>query len=280
MAEYGQQPHMEDPSMVGTLRAQAEMIWPKEWPLLESLGMATLAERDGAPGQVLDLGCGTGEFAGRLASRWPALVIRGYDLFPRYVALAREAYPAEQHPRLTFEVGDALDLDEPAGMAEVVTLRHFLHALPDPDAVLAESFRVLRPGGLVYTLAEDYQGIVIDAPSPARSLFEDGRPHVASSGTDLHHGRTAFRRLRGAGFVDVRVASLVIDTSNTPREPFARMLRHWRDGYAGFLGPAMGIGEPEARARFDTLIQAVEDEDRYAGWWLLAVSGRVPGPRA
>src|SRR5205814_1672674 len=37
--DYGQQEQMEHPTMVGTLAAQIEMIWPLEKPLLERLGL-------------------------------------------------------------------------------------------------------------------------------------------------------------------------------------------------------------------------------------------------
>ena len=62
--DYGQQGQMEDETMVGTLRAQAEMIWPLEKPILDRLGFDQMR-------QVADLGCGTGQFASRVASAWP-----------------------------------------------------------------------------------------------------------------------------------------------------------------------------------------------------------------
>jgi len=85
--KYGQQAQMEHASMVETLRAQAEMIWPLERPLLLSWGFDQLR-------RVADLGCGTGEFAGRVARAWPLVTVTGLDLFEGHLALARGEDPA------------------------------------------------------------------------------------------------------------------------------------------------------------------------------------------
>ncbi len=267
---YGQQEQMEDPSMEGTLRAQAEMIWPLEQPVLERLGFGSFET-------LADLGCGTGQFAGRAAGAWPALRIHGLDLFDRHVELARELWPASEVPGVSFEQGDARATPWEDGSFDAVSIRHVLHALPDADAVLAEAQRLLKPGGLVYVLDEDYAGLLFDAPGePARRLFHDARPALAKHGTDLFRGRETFRDLRAAGFTDVRVDPIVVDTVNTEREPFARMMTFWRDGYAEFIAEAAGLDPRDVFARFDALIETLLDAERYSCWLLFAVSGRRP----
>ena len=42
---YGQQRQMEDPSMIGTLEAQARIIWPHEYRVLDGLGIAQCEHR-------------------------------------------------------------------------------------------------------------------------------------------------------------------------------------------------------------------------------------------
>ena len=267
---YGQQTQMEDPTMVGTLRAQARMIWPLEQPLLEGLGVGRAA-------RLVDLGCGTGEFAGRVAAAWPQVQVTGLDLFDGHLARARAAHSAAACPNLDFVQGDARATGLPADHADVVTLRHLLHALPDVDRVLVEARRILRPGGLLYILAEDYAGLLFDAPSEAaQRLFLDATPALAAHGTNLLHGRAAHREMRQAGFDRVTVTPLVVDTSNTPRAVFAEMLEFWRDGYAAFIATSGGFEEADIRARFDALVATTLDPDRYACWLLLAVSGHKP----
>ena len=268
--DYGQQRQMEDPSMEGTLRAQAEMIFPLERPVLERLGFGAMAS-------LADLGCGTGQFAGRAAAAWPDLRVTGFDLFARHVELARELWPASEAPNLEFVEGDARETGFADDHFDGVSIRHVLHALPDASHVLGEAMRILKPGGLLYVLDEDYAGLLFDAPGdPARRLFHDARPALVKHGTDLFRGRETYRDLRKAGFADVRVDPIVVDTSNTPREPFARMMRFWRDGYAEFIAQSAGLEPSDVFARFDELIATIEDEDRYGCWLLFAVSGRKP----
>lgn len=247
--------------MVETLRTQAELIWPIERPLLELLGFP--AQR-----RLLDLGCGTGEFAGRAAAAWPDLSVTGLDLFDGHLEVARRRHPS----RIEFVRGDARGTGLEAGRFDIVVVRHLLQAIGDREAVLVEARRLLRPGGLLYVLAEDYAGMLIDADRPARSLFTDAESGVLGSGTDLLHGRSAFRDVRAAGFRSVRVHPLVVDTQVASRDVFYEMLGHWRDGYAEFLAAGMGLDVQAVAARFDALADAVRDPERYAAWLLFAVT--------
>ena len=268
---YGQQSQMEDASMVGTLRAQAEMIWPLERPLLERHGVDQVR-------RVADLGCGTGEFAGRVASTWPLVTVVGLDMFAGHLEVARRSWPAVTHANLSFEQGDARATGWESGTFDVVTIRHVLHALPDVDVLLAEARRLLRPGGLLYVLAEDYAGLIFDTDDGgAQRLFLDASRVLLQHGTNLLHGRTAFRELREAGFAEVDVERIVVDTANTPRETFATMMGHWRDGYADFIAESGGHPPSDVHARFDTLIETLRDPDRYSCWLLFGVTGRKPG---
>ena len=270
MTDYGQRSAMEDESMVGTLAAQAEMIWPIEKPLLQSLGLGHLRT-------ALDFGCGTGEIAGRMAETWPHLEILGLDIYEGHLTVAREKHPAERYPNLEFRKGDAYETGLPDGAYDAVIVRHLLHALPDRAGVLAEARRVLVPGGLLYVLAEDYAGLLFDVDdAEAACLFHHARKGLLSRGTDLFHGRRAFREVQAAGFQAVRAHSLLVDTDRCDRATFARMLDHWRDGYAALIAETTGREPGEIEGWFETLAATVRDPDRYACWLLLAVAACSP----
>ncbi len=272
MTDYGQRPAMEDESMVGTLAAQAEMVWPIEKPLLQSLGLGHLRT-------ALDLGCGTGEIAGRVARAWPHLEILGLDLYDGHLAVARDHHPSDRYPNLAFQQGDAYETCLPDGSFDAVLVRHVLHALPDRAGVLAEARRVLVPGGLLYVLAEDYAGLLFDvddADSDAACLFHHARAGLLKRGTDLFHGRRALREVQAAGFEAVRAHALLIDTERCDRATFARMLSHWRDGYASLIAETSGREVAEIEGWFDTLAASVRDPNRYACWLLLAVAACSP----
>lgn len=97
--------------------------------------------------EVLEVGCGTGSTALRLAPCTRRL--RATDVSADMIAIAREKLAAQPVPQLSFEVAEA---DAPAfGTAayDVVLAFNVLHLVDDLDRVLARLVQTLRPGGLL-----------------------------------------------------------------------------------------------------------------------------------
>lgn len=97
---------------------------------------------------VLDLGCGTGRLLERLATKFPDLRGTGLDLSPNMLRMARLSN--RHHPRLIYIEGKAESL--PFGEAQfdaVFSTISFLHYL-EPQQVLSEVARVLKPSGRFY----------------------------------------------------------------------------------------------------------------------------------
>ena len=95
---------------------------------------------DPRPGeQILDLGCGTGHLAARIAES--GANVTGVDQSAEMVAAARIAYP-----HLKFEVGDARQLSFRTEF-DAVFSNATLHWIQDPEPVLQGIQRALRPGG-------------------------------------------------------------------------------------------------------------------------------------
>lgn len=96
--------------------------------------------------ELLELGCGS---AGFLAGQADLVRrVAGIDLSEIQVGLARKRL-AEQIAAGTAEIvlGDAAAMPWPDATFTVVTCMSVIEAFPDPPAVVAEVFRVLRPGG-------------------------------------------------------------------------------------------------------------------------------------
>src|SRR5690242_1960797 len=134
--KYAQQEHMEDEAMARNLDAQARAIWPQEKPL-----MARIFE--GTPGDVLDVGCGTGEISGRIAAEFAPRSIVGLDLSELNLERAKARLPNERYPTISFRQGDAAALPFGDGSFDAALCRHMLQAAPDPNGVIREMIRVV-----------------------------------------------------------------------------------------------------------------------------------------
>jgi demethylmenaquinone methyltransferase / 2-methoxy-6-polyprenyl-1,4-benzoquinol methylase len=106
-----------------------------------------------APGSTaLDVATGTGDLAIELARR--GAEVTGSDFAPAMLELARRKAPG-----LTFEEGDALDLNHPDGAFDAVTVGFGARNFADLDRGLREMARVTKPGGYV---------VVLEITSPQR----------------------------------------------------------------------------------------------------------------
>ncbi len=97
--------------------------------------------------RILDLGCGWGTISFALGPKVREVV--GLDFSERAIACCNERLDSSGFDNVSFRVGDARDSGVRAGSFDVVTAADlFEHLYPDDsEAVAAEGFRVLKPGG-------------------------------------------------------------------------------------------------------------------------------------
>lgn len=96
---------------------------------------------------VLDIGCGTGSLALRLADA--GAHIHGVDFSSEMIRIAREKAVADGVDNVTFLVARAdasMEAFEPASL-DGVCAYSLLHLVEDREALLSQVFALLKPGG-------------------------------------------------------------------------------------------------------------------------------------
>jgi ubiquinone/menaquinone biosynthesis C-methylase UbiE len=113
---------------------------------------ALLAQLGQAPGvRLLDVGCGTATLSVALARRFPEARVVGLDADGAALGIAR-AKAAGARVRLELEQAFADRMPFPSGSFDAAVSSLFFHHLTSDtkQSVLAEIFRVLRPGGRLH----------------------------------------------------------------------------------------------------------------------------------
>lgn len=113
--------------------------------------------------RVLDVGCGTGEFAAKLAER--SREVDALDRSPEMVAQALATVPANVRCLL----GDVASVALPAGGYDAVTSISALHHM-DLAVVLPRLAAALRPGGLLIAVALHRLDVPRSLPADALSV--------------------------------------------------------------------------------------------------------------
>ncbi|UQA54592.1 class I SAM-dependent methyltransferase [Polyangium aurulentum] len=113
--------------------------------------VVALVEAGGVSGEVLDVGCGTGENAILIAERGHA--VTGIDLVPKAIEIAR-ANAAARGVKVDFQVGSALELAGLGRTFDTVLDAGLFHAFNDEDrARYVDGLgHVVRRGGIYYML--------------------------------------------------------------------------------------------------------------------------------
>jgi SAM-dependent methyltransferase len=169
---------------------------------------------------ILELGCGTGNDAARLAAA--GYSVTAIDLSGEAVDQARARYGSMAR----FVVADMTQrLSFPSGSFDAVMSNVAMHMFPDgvTRAVFAEVGRVVRPGGLFLF----HVNALEDRPLRARSLPAcELEPDyvVEESGQTMHFFSEAYLRELLAGWRDLHLASVPIAHGETDG-PFKHVWR-------------------------------------------------------
>lgn len=172
-------------------------------------------------GRVLDIGCGPGEWVLSLAERFPTLTITGIDISQMMTTYA--LYLAQEHQlhNVSFQQGDVrTQLPFPDATFDLVHARFLTGALTPQSwpKLLAEVFRVLRPGGH-FVDVETEGAVAVNSPSLFRTklymmeaVYRAG--HSFTEGENFGITAVQGKLFQGAGFVHIQREAFALDCSS------------------------------------------------------------------
>ncbi len=147
---------------------------------------------------VLDLGCGQGQTAYKMAQRLDETgSVVGLDLTPAMIEEAKKKYI---HPQLEFKVGDMHNLPFMDRCFDVITSNCVINHSLQKDKVYAELFRVLKNGG--YFLVGD----VVSVDELPKEVSQDPAKVAACWGGAIPENQL-LQQIHSVGFKSVDILS-------------------------------------------------------------------------
>lgn len=182
------------------LRQQAEELRGHSAQLLDRAGIEQ-------GWKVIDLGCGPAGVLDLLSERvGPTGHVMGLDFNPANVALAREFVGERGLGNVEVVEGDARHTGLPSAAFDLVHARTLLINLPEPQGVMAEMVRLVRPAGAVAAMEPDVAMTACYPELPEwNRLHEIFSQSYRADGADPLIGRRLGELFHDAGLVDVGV---------------------------------------------------------------------------
>jgi len=158
-------------------------------------------------GDLLELGCGRGEFSVWLASAVPNIRVTGLDFSITAITIAQGRIAGTSRA-VRFITGDVQSLAFADNTFDWIVSCECLEHVPQPQKMTDEMFRVLKPGGKFCLTTENYLNGMLLAWLHS---FISGRPFDSGSGAQPLEHFLVFpkvkRYLKRAGFIVERTES-------------------------------------------------------------------------
>ena len=241
-------------------------------PFLREVAVRSVARLGLEPGErVLEVGCGTGVFLPGLAeSTGPTGGVVGFDHSAAFLDEARKRLVSSGlEERVELVQGDAHHLPFPDATFDAAHCERVLMHVEDPDRVIGEMRRVVRPGGRVVAAEVHAAGAGMDGADP--ELTARIARLVVAGIRNPHMGLSLRGRFVDSGFEGVSgeiVGYFEEELDQDEAEEVARIARDLA---------ARGELEAERATGFVEDLEARRARGAYCGMSLMfIVSGRVP----
>jgi SAM-dependent methyltransferase len=267
---YESQGIIEDAEFIPLLRNQTRLLWPLEKEVFVRHGLR--------PGmKVADICCGCGDVALLIAKELGPSIVVGVD----------HSLPALDHAvklqyefnvlNVDFRLGDATALMIEDEVFDFVICRLSIQIFSKPEEILKELYRILKPGGRMYLLGEDYD-LIVGYPNDLeiRKVYDKAGKYGTDIGMDLYNGKKLYSILTGMKLTDIRLDYINVDTVNSDRRLLAEMISSWRHFSADTIGRKLAISAEEKQqllAGYDAHVHTIRHPFGYTKWTVVAASG-------
>ena len=235
--------------------------------------------------QVLDVGCGTGNWLIETAKVYPHMTrLIGVDISERVITYAHTQAVAQQlDKRVEFRIMDALRLlDFPEQSFDLVNQRLGVSYLRTWDwaKLFSEFRRVTRPGGIVRVTEGE---IIVDSSSPAllhlnhllvQALHEAGH-YFTPEGDGVTNQLPQLLQRNGFEHVQTYSHALVYRGGTEQGQALYEDTRHLFQSIVPFLRKWTRVPETYEET-YQQMLNEMQRPDFSATWRLLTVWGRVP----
>lgn len=198
------------------LAAQVDLFWEKERRLYASRGLE-VARR------VVELGCGPGFVLRHMAEAFPDVELHGLEVDPVLVERAKMLFAGESLD-IVVRQASIFDTGYEDATFDFVLVRLVLEHLSDPARALQEVFRIVRPGGQVVVIDNDFEmHLMASPPVPElREVYDAYCKAREEEGGNPLIGRDLPILLHEAGFVDIDYEIVAAHSAVVGDEIFSR----------------------------------------------------------
>jgi SAM-dependent methyltransferase len=227
--------------------------------------------------RVVEIGCGPQGCLGLLSRRVGASGrVVGVERNAEQVETARSFIAASHVANVEVLHADGRGTGLPDGAFDLATSRLVLVNVPEPEQIVAEMVRLIRPGGAVAFHEPDPTTQRIEPAHPAQDRVLELLAHYAAlNGIDRSIALRVPRMLREAGIIDVRVNPLV--HVYPPGHGRRMLVPEFAENLRGRAVEKGLIAEAELREGIAALRRHLEDPGTLVvGSLFLQVWGRKP----
>ena len=210
-----------------------------------------------SPGtRALEIGCGTG-WVTRTLARWPN-VAHAFGVDPSPVFIQRARQLAAGLPNIEFEEADGRALAFASECFDAVVIHTTMSHVPQPESLVEQAFRVLRPGAWFAVFDGDYATATV-----AKNEFDPLQVCVAAFRTSFVNDSWLVRRLPqlvSSGGFDI----VSMNSHGYVEAPSAAYMMTWIERGADVLVQNGCIGVETAKA-LKTEAKRRSDESKWFG---------------